>query len=411
MGHIIKTPAGTYRANWRDPAGRQKAKTFPTRKQAAAYLAETETTVTRGTYVNPHAGRIRFEVYARKWGAGRNDEAMTTARDASVMRARVLPTWGTVPIGRIDHSAVQAWASELGKQLAPATVRECCRLLKAVLTLAVRDRVIGQNPAEGIRLPKRRRTDADEQVITREAFASNLLPEIPERYRALVALAGGTGLRWGECIGLTWDAIDLDAGTVRVSRVAIEVAGNVTFKPYPKSRAGRRVVPLPPFVVRLLRKHANAVPPGPAGEVFTNEAGGPMRRTVFRAWIWRPALVRAGLLGKVVQVDVKRWRATWRDRQGNEVTEEFPNRRVARARVSRSAQGGLRFHDLRHSYATWLISDGVPLNDVARVMGHEQISTTLDRYTHAFDAGAEKVRESFADFPLTFEADESETGD
>ncbi|MFC8615630.1 tyrosine-type recombinase/integrase [Micromonospora purpureochromogenes] len=91
--------------------------------------------------------------------------------------------------------------------------------------------------------------------------------------------------------------------------------------------------------------------------------------------------------------------------------EEFPNRRVARARVSRMAQGGLRFHDLRHSYATWLVSDGVPINDVARVMGHEQISTTLDRYTHAFEADAEKVRASFADFPLTFEADEDENAD
>ncbi|MFI2649248.1 tyrosine-type recombinase/integrase [Micromonospora fulviviridis] len=240
-----------------------------------------------------------------------------------------------------------------------------------MLALAIRDRVIAENPAEGVRLPKRRRTDADEQAITREAFAT-LLPEIPERYLALVALADGTGLRSGECVGLTWDTM----ATVRVSRVGVEVAGTVTFKPYPKSRAGRRTVPLPPFVVQALRRHKEIVPVGPSGEVFTNEAGGSMRRTVFRAWIWRPALVRAGLLGKVVQTGPRTWLATWRDRAGNEVTGEFPNRRVARARVSRQAQGGLRFHDLRHSYATWLVSDGVPLNDVARVMGHEQISTS-----------------------------------
>jgi integrase len=409
MGHIIKTPAGTFRANWRDAAGKQKAKTFNTKKDAAAFLAETETAVNRGTYVDPHAGRTRFEVYAAMWAAGRNDEAMTRARDASIMRHRVLPTWGDVPIGRIDHSAVQRWTSDLGSHLAPATVRECHRLVRAVLALAVQDRIIGQNPADGVRLPKRRRTDADEKVITREAFAANLLPEIPERYRALVGLAGGTGLRWGECIGTTWNAVDMERATVRVSRVAIEIAGHVTFKPYPKSRAGRRVVPLPPFAVKLLRAHRKLVPPGSSGEIFTNEAGGEMRRTVFRAWIWRPALVRAGLLGQVVQVGPHHWRATWRDRAGKEVTDDFTNRRAARARVSRMAQGGLRFHDLRHSYATWLVSDGVPLNDVARVMGHEQISTTLDRYTHAFEAGAEKVRDSFADFPLTFEADDGQT--
>ncbi|UWZ40161.1 tyrosine-type recombinase/integrase [Dactylosporangium roseum] len=137
-----------------------------------------------------------------------------------------------------------------------------------------------------------------------------------------------------------------------------------------------------------------------------------MRRTVFRAWIWRPALVRAGLLGKVVQVDRKVWRATWLDRDRCEVTEDFPNRRAARARVSCMAQSGLRFHDLRHSYATWLVSDGVPLNDVARVMGHEQISTTLDRYTHAFEQrGAERVRDAVADFPLTTEVEDSAEGD
>lgn len=281
MGHVVKTQAGTFRANWRDATGRQKAKTFRTRKEASAFLAETEAAINRGGYVDPHAGRTRFELYARKWAAGRNDEAMTRARDASVMRHRVLPTWGEVPIRRIDHSAVQQWVSELGAHLAPATVRECHRLLRAVLALAVRDRVIGENPADGVRLPKRRRTDADEQVITREAFAGNLLPEIPERYRALVGLAGGSGLRWGECVGLAWDAIDLEKATVRVGRVGIEVAGHVTFKPYPKTRAGRRAVPLPPFVVKLLRAHRQLVPPGPAGEVFTNEAGGPLRRTVF----------------------------------------------------------------------------------------------------------------------------------
>ena len=407
MGHIIKTPAGTYRANWRDATGKQKAKTFKTRKQAASFLADTESTITRGTYVDPHAGRLLFEVYAAKWAAGRNDEAMTIARDTSVMRSRVLPRWGAVPIGRISHSDVQQWASELGQRLAPATVRECCRLLRVVLALAVRDRIIGENPAEGVRLPKRRRTDADEQVITREEFAA-LLPEIPERYRALVALAGGTGLRWGECVGLTWDAIDLDKAMVKVGRVGVEVAGSVSFKPYPKSRAGRRTVPLPPFVVRALRKHREVVPVGQFGEVFTNEAGGSMRRTVFRAWIWRPALVRAGLLGRVVQAGPRTWLATWRDKDGNEVTEEAPNRRVARARVSRRAQGGLRFHDLRHSFASWLVSDGVPLNDVARVMGHEQISTTLDRYTHAFEAGVDGVRRSLADFPLTSDDEEGQ---
>jgi integrase len=73
--------------------------------------------------------------------------------------------------------------------------------------------------------------------------------------------------------------------------------------------------------------------------VFRNERGGPLRRANFRQRVWQPALDRSGLA-------------------------ERPT-----------------FHDLRHCYATWLVSDGVPVN-VQAVMGHEQASTTLNRYTH-----------------------------
>ena len=60
----------------------------------------------------------------------------------------------------------------------------------------------------------------------------------------------------------------------------------------------------------------------------------------------------------------------------------------------------LRFHDLRHSYATWLISEGVPVNDVAKVMGHEQTSTTLDRYGHSTTDRDRRVLAVFAAFSL-----------
>ena len=60
----------------------------------------------------------------------------------------------------------------------------------------------------------------------------------------------------------------------------------------------------------------------------------------------------------------------------------------------------LRFHDLRHSYATWLVSEGVPVNDVARVMGHEQTSTTLDRYTHSTRDRDRRVLGAFDAYPL-----------
>jgi integrase len=383
MGYIRKTPAGTWRACWRDSFGRQPSKTFPTKKQAVAYLGEVESSQNRGSYVDPAAGRTRFASYAQPWLAGRTYERATAARDASIIRTHILPRWGTTPLGRIDHSAVQQGIGELSAVLAPASVAQCHRLLSAVLRSAVRDRLIPSNPCEGIRLPRQRRTADHEITISREAFLGMLLPAIPDWWRALVGLAGGTGLRWGECAGLRWDAVDVDASLVYVTRVAVEVAGHVTDKPFPKSKAGRRVVPLPPFAVELLGQHQARYEPGPAGQVFTNEAGGPPRRTLFRSRVWRPALVRAGLLGAVAQTGAGEWRANWPSDDGTTKTESCASEREAIALVARSAHSGLRFHDLRHSYATWLISDGVPINDVQPVMGHEQASTTLNMYTYA----------------------------
>lgn len=255
MAHIFRTPAGTWQANWRDPAGRKRAKTFKRKRDAERFVSELDTAKNRGLYIDPHAGKVKFADYLPRWVDGINHEANTTFRDQSIMRNHIAPRWGDVPLGRMDHTSVQAWIAELSARLSPATVRECHRVFSSVMKSAVRDRIIGHNPCEGVRLPPRRRKDTDDRTITRDTFVRQLLPAMPERYRALVAVAGGTGLRWGECLGLRRDTIDLDAGLVHVSRVVIEVNGTVTSKPYPKSRAGRRSVPLPGFAGRLLRDH------------------------------------------------------------------------------------------------------------------------------------------------------------
>jgi integrase len=410
MGHVNKTPAGNWRANWRDPAGRQRAKTFPTKREASAYLAQMHSDINCGSYIDPHAAKRKFGDYARVWIDSRNHEATTTARDNSIMRTHVMPRWQETPFKNIDHTSIQAWITDLGTQLSPATVAECHRLMNGVLRSAIRDRLLAFNPCEGIRLPRRRRKDSDDQTATRSEITA-LLAAVPERYRPLVAIAVGTGLRWGECVGLRWDAIDLDTQTVRVIRVAVEVSGYVTAKPYPKSKAGRRDVPLPPAVAAMLVGYAAVYPPGPLGEVFTNTTGGPVRRTLFRARVWRPALVRAGLLGKVTEIAPHGFLASWPDATGLDQTAQFSTERDAVKHVARHAVGGFRFHDLRHTYATWLVSDGVPINDVASVLGHEQTSTTLDRYTHASRDRHTRVRGVLADFSLTSALDQGPSND
>ncbi len=152
--------------------------------------------------------------------------------------------------------------------------------------------------------------------------------------------------------GLSWDSIDLDAAEVHVGQRVVELSGRLDLRPYPKTRAGRRTVPMPGFVVAALRTHLREQPA--IGLAFGTRSGTPVRRSNSPAGVWAPAVERSGL------------------------------------------PAGLRFHDLRHSYATWLVSDGGPINVVSRLMGHEQISRTLNRYTHdARDYADLRVRSVF----------------
>lgn len=384
MGFVEKTDGGRYRAYFREPTGKQRSKTFRTKKEATTFLAEIETAKVRGSFVSPHAGRTLFGVHARDWMTTWNTSETTLSRDTSVMRTHVLPRWENWPLAKIDHLSIQRWVTDLGRRRGPYTVSRCYLLLMGVLRSAVRNRLIATNPGEGVRLPQVRRSDTDERIISRHELRTVLLPEVPDRHRALIATAAATGLRWGEAVGLRMDALDLDRPALTVIRTVIEVNGHTSFKPFPKSSAGRRTVPLPSWLLPILRHHLDTWPTAPNSPIFANEVGAPLRRSMFRRRVWRPSLVRAGLLGKVAP-DGEAFRAEWTDEAGESYAESTKTYAAAVALVAARQAGGLRFHDLRHSYATWLVDDGVPPNMVQRVLGHEKSSTTMDLYTRRTD--------------------------
>jgi Phage integrase family len=128
------------------------------------------------------------------------------------------------------------------------------------------------------------------------------------------------------------------------------------------------------------------------GLIFPNKVGGALRRTLFRSRIWRPSLVRAGLLGSVTVAEGGGYLAALTDHAGKQHRERVDREATAVKLVARGQAGGLRFHDLRHSYATWLVDNGVPPNMVQRVMGHERASTTLDLYTRRTDDSTRILR-------------------
>jgi hypothetical protein len=205
--------------------------------------------------------------------------------------------------------------------------------------------------------------------------------------------------------------VDLGARTLTVRQVAVETSATVITRPFPKSAASVRTVPLPAFVMEHLSFLSSIVDGKPvAGDlVFVTENGTALRRSNFRRQVWRPALVQAGLLGRILKKGEDRFEAYWQDAEGVERSAEFTTEREAAHHIELKAAGGLRFHDLRHSYATWLVSDGMPVNVVQRVMGHTKATTTLNLYTHAPTDYDERVRRSFdrsAEFLPSFDLQE-----
>ena len=155
---------------------------------------------------------------------------------------------------------------------------------------AVRARLIAVDPTEGVKLPTVRDRDHELVTISEEIFVGRLLPALPVEHRAMVASAAGAGLRWGEAAGAPWAAFDLAADVVDVRQVAEETSAGVTLRPFPKTRAGRRRVPMAPFLATEVRAHLGRLDQAPDGRAlaFATSTGTPIRRSNFRRQVWRP---------------------------------------------------------------------------------------------------------------------------
>jgi integrase len=158
---------------------------------------------------------MTLQTYAEQWRASQVHRPTTAAQVETNLRRTVYPTLGTRPLGAIRPSEVQAWVSGRAEALSPGTVRLVFRYLSALFRAAVADRIITVSPCTGVKLPKVERGQVEPLTVEQ---VEALIAAVPSRYRALVVLGAGTGLRQGECFGLTVDRLDFLRGTLRVDR-------------------------------------------------------------------------------------------------------------------------------------------------------------------------------------------------
>jgi len=337
VASIDKRPGGGYRARCREyPGGPQKTRQFARKGDAERFLDAVRGDLARGVYIDPAGGRTLFRDYAESWRVAQMHRPSTAAQAESYLRLHAYPTLGRRPLGAIRRSEIQGWVKAVSSTLAPGSVEVTYRWVASIFKAAVADRLIAASPCARIALPKR----TDTEVVPLEVGqVAELAAAVPLCCRALIVFAAGTGLRQGECFGLSLDRLDFLRRTIRVDRQLTAARGGVpTFGP-PKSKAGFRTVPMPDTVATTLAEHLARYGTGPVDLVFTNTAGRPLRRNT-AGDMWHRA---------AKQIELPEW-AT--------------------------------FHDLRHFYASLLIARGCSVKAVQKRLGHQSAMETLDSYGH-----------------------------
>lgn len=348
MASIQKRPDGRWRARYDDPDGRERSRHFRRRVDAERWLSGVQADITRGVYLDPGGAKTKFGEYALEWQRIQVHRPSTAMLVDAHLRNHILPFLGERPLGSVRPTEIQAWVKTRSELLAPATVEVVYRFVAAIFLAAVKDRLIPVSPCVGIRLPKI--TPRRVVPLAAESVAG-LIEAVDQRYRALVVLAAGTGLRQGEAFGVTLDRVDFLRRTLTVDRQLVLVSGPPQLGP-PKTAASHRTVPLPEVVVDALAEHLASYPTAGGGFLFTDANGGPLRRNRFNEKVWHPAIKAVGL------------------------------------------PKGTGFHDLRHFYASLLIRHGESVKVVQARLGHATAAETLDTYGHLWPDSDDRTRQA-----------------
>jgi integrase len=337
FGKIRKLPSGRYQASFVGPSGKRQTApdTFRTKAEAGRFLAEVETDLARGTWVDEKLGRETLGNYARGWLRD-NPKIGPKWRQTCLRNLRLhLAPLDDVPLRAVTPMVVREWhAAALRGSGGRTSIAQSYRFLRAVMNAAVREGAVPRNPCQ---IPGAGSDRAKERPVATPAEVSALVEAITPRYRAAVLLAAWCGLRRGEVVGLHADDVDLAAGTVRVRKNRVELDGEA-FDTDPKTDAGRRIIAVPPHVLPILHEHAEQW----AGKdrFFVGRTGTPMR--------------------------------------GNAISQAF-----VRAR-SRVGMESFTFHDLRHTGQTLAAATGATLKDLMKRLGHASTVAAF-RYMHAVD--------------------------
>jgi integrase len=357
-GSVVQRPNGRWQAQI-SVGGRRLTHTANSKAEALRWVREHQSRAEQGL-LPPDGGKVTLGAFLVQWlrAIEPSVEPKTFEQYSYLVRVHLAPKGSRLADLRLvdlraDHLQV-LYAEKLDAGLSSRTVQLMHVVLHHALEDAVRWGRLARNPAKAATAPRTRR--AEMHVWSAEQARAFLAGVEGQRLEPLYRLALSCGLRLGELLALRWDDVDLDGRRLQVRRTLQRIKGKGIVTGQPKSTKGRRQIVLPGPVVEGLRH-------------------------------WRVQQKEERLIAG------QRWQDTgyvFTTGVGTSIEPRNLHRHF-KQRAERLSLPTIRFHDLRHTCATVLLSQGVHPKFVQELLGHANISITLDTYSHFLPPMAEET--------------------